>query len=209
MQVSLQLAETRERVAHGRAHPDGPVERRGAGERLAGHRRRRPPTADDHGVGGDTCRSDAASATAPPSSSPQAGRSSLLALDQYYTYEGLLLGVPTREMNQEMMDRLIARYVHPAEYGVPLLLEPEQQPLDVPAHIHRLGTPARLPSVTCIASFNSGRPASDTDDIWSVLRVIWFQDEFAFPIADRALRADRRDRLGDARDGLGALTPRA
>ena len=58
----------------------------------------------------------------------------LLALDQYYTYEGLLLGVPTWEMNQEMMDRLIARYVHPAEYGVPLLLEPEQQPLEVPDH---------------------------------------------------------------------------
>ncbi len=111
----------------------------------------------------------------------------LLALDQYYTYEGLLLGVPTWEMNQEMMDRLIARYVHPAEYGVPLLLEPEQQPLDVPEHRHVLGTPATLPSVTCIARFNSDGQRG-TDDVWSVLRVIWFQEEFAFPVEDRALR---------------------
>jgi hypothetical protein len=111
----------------------------------------------------------------------------LLALDQYFTYEGLLLGVPTREMNQEMIDRLIARYVHPAEYGVPLLLEPEQQPLDVPEYRHVDGTPATLPSVTCIARFNSDGQLG-TDDIWSVLRVIWYQEEFAFPIDGRALR---------------------
>lgn len=88
-------------------------------------------------------------------------------------------------MNQEMIDRLIARYVHPAEYGVPLLLEPEQRPLDVSEHRQAHGTPAALPSVTCIARFNSDGQLG-TDDIWSVLRVIWYQDEFAFPIADRA-----------------------
>ena len=93
----------------------------------------------------------------------------LLALDQHYTYEGLLAGIPTREMNQDMMDRLIAVYVRPAEYGVPLLLEPEQQPLDVPEHRHVDGTPATLPSVTCIARFNSDGQLG-TDDIWSVLR---------------------------------------
>ena len=111
----------------------------------------------------------------------------LLALDQYYTYEGLLLGVPTQEMNQEDMDRLLAEYVRPAEYGVPLLLQPTQQPLEVPQHRPVHGTPATLPSVTCIARFNSGGQLG-TDDIWSVLRVIWFQEGFAFPIEDRALR---------------------
>ena len=111
----------------------------------------------------------------------------LLALNQYYTYEGLLLGVPTWEMNQDIMDRLIARYVRPEEYGVPLLLEPEQKPLDVPEHRQVHGTPAALPSVTCIARFNSDGKLG-TDDIWSVLRVIWFQEGFAFPIEDRALR---------------------
>ena len=111
----------------------------------------------------------------------------LLALDQYYTYEGLLAGIPTREMNQEMMDRLIARYVHPAEYGVPLLLEPEQRPLDAPEHRPVHGTPAALPSVTCVARFDSDGQLG-TNDIWSVLRLIWFQEDFAFPIEDRALR---------------------
>jgi len=111
----------------------------------------------------------------------------LLAIDQYGTYEGLLLGVPTTRMNQEMMDELRVRYLRPGEYGVPLLLEPEQRPLDVPPHVHRMGTPAELPAVTCIARLMSDGLAG-TDDIWSVLRVIWFQDDFAFPIAERALQ---------------------
>ena len=111
----------------------------------------------------------------------------LLALDQYGTYEGLLMGIPTREMNQEKMDKLRARYIIPGEYGVPLLLEPEQRPIDVPPHIHRIGTSEELPAVTCIGRFISGG-LQGTDDIWSVLRVIWYQDDFAFPIAERAMQ---------------------
>jgi hypothetical protein len=104
--------------------------------------------------------------------------------------EGLLAGVPTREMNQRIIDRLIAQYVNPAEYGVPLLLEPEQQPIDVSERRSIRGTPAKLPSVTCIARFNSDGQLG-TDDIWSVLRLIWFQDQFAFPIEDRVLQQIR------------------
>jgi hypothetical protein len=111
----------------------------------------------------------------------------VIAIDQSYTYEGLLLGVPTTSMNQAMMDRLRMRYVRPGEYGVPLLLEPEQRPIDVPSHVQRMDTPAELPAVTCIARLMSDGLAG-TDDIWSVLRVIWFQDDFAFPIAERVLR---------------------
>ena len=114
----------------------------------------------------------------------------LLALDQHYTYEGLLAGIPTREMNQDMMDRLIAGYVRPAEYGVPLLLEPMQQQLEVSPHRPHRGTATRLPLVTCIARFDSDGQLG-TDDIWSVLRVIWFQDEFAFPIEERVLQQIR------------------
>lgn len=112
---------------------------------------------------------------------------SLLALDQSGTYEGLLAGIPTREMNQRKMDELRARYIRPGEYGVPLLLEPEQRPLEIRPNTPVRGTPAQLPHVTCIARFISDG-LQGTDDIWSVLRVIWFQDDWAFPIAGRALR---------------------
>jgi hypothetical protein len=111
----------------------------------------------------------------------------LIALEQSYTYEGLLLGVPTWEMNQDMMDRLIARFVDPGGYGVPLLFEPEQRPIDVSPHAQPRGTPAALPAITCVGRFRSDR-LSGGDDVWSVLRLIWFQDDFAFPIDGRALK---------------------
>ena len=111
----------------------------------------------------------------------------LQAIDQWRTYEGLLLGTPSREMNQDMMDRLVKRYTRPNEYGTPLLLEPEQRRLEVPPNVHVSGTPSKLPRVTCVARLISDSLLGDRHYIWSVLRVIWFQDEFAFPIAERAL----------------------
>ena len=91
----------------------------------------------------------------------------LLAIDQFPTCEGLLLGIPTREMNQSDMDRLVARFIQPGGYGVPLLLEPEQRPIDVSRRVPPAGTPAALPAITCIARFMSGK-LHGTDDIWSV-----------------------------------------
>lgn len=108
----------------------------------------------------------------------------LVAIDQFPTYEGLLVGVPTREMNQHMMFELTARYLDPAGYGAPLILEPEQTPIDGSGASSR-GTPAALPGVTCVARFMSDG-LEGSGDIWSSLRVIWYQDEFALPIADLA-----------------------
>jgi len=44
------------------------------------------------------------------------------------------------------------------------------------------GEPAALPHVACIARFQSYQPARDTTKDFSVLSVIWFQADFAFPI---------------------------
>ncbi len=109
-------------------------------------------------------------------------RIQLLALDQSLTYEGLLLGVPTRELNRRMMDHLIASHADPNGYGGPYLIEPEQRPLEVPPRHPVNGTPASLPGITCIARFMSNAIRRDPDCIWSVLRVIWYQEDFAFPI---------------------------
>ena len=44
------------------------------------------------------------------------------------------------------------------------------------------GDAQRLPSVTCLAHIESGRPARDNRLMMSCLTVVWFQDVFAFPI---------------------------
>jgi hypothetical protein len=119
------------------------------------------------------------------------GRSiELVAIDQSRTYARLLAGAPTRRMNQRIMDGLIARYVEPGGYGVPLLLEPDQRMAADSATgagsdaAAASDPPAALPPIVCVARFMSSG-VGGTGDIWSVLRVIWFQDDFAFPIDQR------------------------
>jgi hypothetical protein len=108
----------------------------------------------------------------------------LVAIDQSHTYARLLVGVPTRGTNQRIMDGLVARFVDPGGYGVPLLLEPEERMADEWATAAEDDAPAALPPITCVALCMSGG-LSGTGDIWSALRVIWFQDDFAFPIDGR------------------------
>ena len=111
------------------------------------------------------------------------GRSiKLRHLEQYLTYGGLLLGYPTREMNRQTIERLMTSHTPPKGDEAAYLVKPAETPFELPAGAHRHGTPARLPTVTCIASFLSDRLRHRPDEIWSALTAIWFQDEFAFPI---------------------------
>ena len=54
-----------------------------------------------------------------------------LQLDQYLTYEGLLAGYPTQELNQEILERLVAKHTQPEGFGRPYLIKPVQEPLSV------------------------------------------------------------------------------
>jgi hypothetical protein len=54
--------------------------------------------------------------------------------------------------------------------------------LDLPAAHHRPGTPAALLSITSIARFMPDVLPHDAESIASAMRVIWLQDDFAFPI---------------------------
>ena len=103
-------------------------------------------------------------------------------LEQFWTYGGLLAGHPSREMNRRIMDQLVARRTRPKGYGVPMLLEPLETPVEKIPSDTDWSTAADLPAITCIAQFISDVLPDDTDSIASTLCVIWFQDEFAFPI---------------------------
>jgi len=75
-----------------------------------------------------------------------------------------------------------AHYRHPEGYGKPYVIEPIETLLELPETHRRSGTTAALPSITCIAGFMSDVLPYDAESIASVLRVIWFQGDFAFPI---------------------------
>lgn len=123
------------------------------------------------------------------------------SLRQWYVYAGLLDGVPSREIN----DRIVANIVAEARTKIdhePYLVPPKQTPLPAPPN-RTDPERVRLPSIACVAHLFSYRPASDPKMDCSELIVIWFQEHYAFPIAEeaeRALKAIDWARL--ARDGL-------
>lgn len=117
----------------------------------------------------------------------------LSSLRQSNVYDGLLEGLPTREMNRETIDY----YVEDARDRTgrqPFLIEPVQTPIEYEGR-YPFGEPAKLPPIVCVAELvSSGR----TPLYSSHLTVIWFQDDYAFPIdtgAEATIRAIEWERV--------------
>jgi hypothetical protein len=120
-----------------------------------------------------------------------AGQTAILhALHQSLTYGGWLEGRPWREWN----DRIIAGSLSRAEQycpsgAKPVLITPERRPyLRDPSENKisqefRRHEPEWLPLVTCVAVLH-GPVARDQSKHIGVLTVVWFQSEFAPPIAE-------------------------
>ncbi len=109
----------------------------------------------------------------------------LVELRQELVYHGLLEGLPTREMNQGIIDQLRDDARERAGGHVPYVIEPVQTPIDYPGR-YPFGDPAMLPVIACVGDFEShGR------DVMYLTRltVIWFQDDYAFPLGDAARAA--------------------
>lgn len=110
------------------------------------------------------------------------GRIVLLeSLKQWHVYAGLLEGVPTRARNDAELQRLVdeSRRQHGHE---PFLITPVQERIQI-ERSHRRGEPARLPAIGCIGRFYSHQPARDRGMDCSDLTIIWFQDDYAFPLS--------------------------
>lgn len=100
---------------------------------------------------------------------------------QYLTYDGQLEGLPTEEMNEQELQHLLARYKDQPYPGASYLIRPTERRIEYSdTDPYPFGTPSALPGVTCISRFESREFASDQP--FSGLVVIWFQQEFAFPI---------------------------
>ena len=106
-----------------------------------------------------------------------------MELRQYLTYERLLEGLPTEEMNKERLEHLLASQRNQSYRAAPNLITPVEKTIEYAREKpYPFGKPAALPGVTCIGRFESLEPARDQNCDLSGLVVIWFQDEFALPI---------------------------
>lgn len=101
------------------------------------------------------------------------GTISCSSLRQWRTYTGLLEGLPTRQMNERDIEHLLKQERDRGWWaGEPYLVPPVVRSIEYDGK-YPFGVPEALPHVTCVARYIS-YPAE--------LTVIWFQQEFAFPI---------------------------
>lgn len=102
-------------------------------------------------------------------------------ISQSYTYGGLLEGLPTTRMN----DYILASVKEEAKKFCGLdeiyLIEPQQTPIPYDGK-YPFGTPMSLPSVICIIKIWYYTTFRDKEKDFSCLGIIWFQNDYAFPI---------------------------
>lgn len=111
----------------------------------------------------------------------------LSKFEQRYTYEGLIEGLPSREMNDRTLARI--RKNPPDGSTAVYLIEPVQTPIVID-HPYPFGTPASLPPIQVTAWFES-RWVRDPQEDYSLLVIVWFQDEFGYPFAPEILEGLR------------------
>ena len=107
----------------------------------------------------------------------------LCSLDQYRTYGGLIEGLPTKEINEEIIMRAVAEAKK--HYDIePYLIQPTQQLYKPERYEDRRGDdiPMTIPNIICVGVFESKKPARDFAHDISMITIVWFQNAFAFPI---------------------------
>jgi hypothetical protein len=113
----------------------------------------------------------------------------LQSLEQQSVEAGRLEGLPTRQSNEAFIKYTTAearaRDRHP-----PFLIPPEQR--SIPHFVnYAFGEPATLPAICCIGRFVSDKTGRIATADYSSLTIIWFQDDYAFPISNEAMQAIR------------------
>lgn len=102
-------------------------------------------------------------------------------LFQWPTYAGLLEGLPTKKINKRIIERVESRALELCYMDKYFMIEPAEVLLDYPQK-YLFGTPAKLPIITCVASLRHSNPINNMNERFSALVLIWFQNEYCFPI---------------------------
>ena len=101
-------------------------------------------------------------------------------LNQWRTYSGLIEGLPVERMNNEIIRRTLDEAKELNTHNPVHLIEPVLTPIPYEGK-YPFGTPISLPHITCVADLLCFSPAKGSGD-YSTLTVVWFQDDYAFPI---------------------------
>ncbi len=103
------------------------------------------------------------------------------SLHQWRTYGGLLEGLPTDKMNANILKRVEEEARKHTYASAVYIIKPEQIPIPYD-RVYSFGTPMEMPPITCVASFTSHKPARNQQMDGSRLTIVWYQEEYAFPV---------------------------
>lgn len=113
---------------------------------------------------------------------------SIDTLYQAKTYGGLLEGVPTKRLNDQIIERVKNKAREMAHGIMPVtIIEPKTRKI-LGLENNVFGKSIALPGVYCIAEIISSQTFKDPSKDGSGLMVIWFQDTFAWPIQEDVLQ---------------------
>ena len=103
------------------------------------------------------------------------------SIKQWHTYSGLLEGMPTTKMNSQILSGVKEDAKKFCGFKEIYVIEPEQTPILFEGK-YPFGDPASLPGVACIAEIWHYLPFRDETKDFSALGLVWFQNDYAFPI---------------------------
>ncbi|WP_372369353.1 hypothetical protein [Candidatus Uabimicrobium sp. HlEnr_7] len=105
---------------------------------------------------------------------------SLVSLEQYEVYEGLLEGCPTQKMNDKKIKMFLKQAEDNYSWCNCYLVKPQRKKIE--RKKSPFGISELLPQIVCIGRFSSLDPAKEKDSDLSMLVIVWFQNKFALPI---------------------------
>ena len=108
-------------------------------------------------------------------------QASIRSIKQRLTYDGLLEGLPTKEMNARILVGIKEDAKKFCQLNEVYLIDPEQKSIEYNGR-YPFGEPAQLPNVICIVELRCNSVFKDKTKDYSALGLIWFQDNFIFPI---------------------------
>jgi hypothetical protein len=117
-------------------------------------------------------------------------------ISQHRTYWGLLEGLPHPEMNEKIIESCLERARIKLGFEVePVLICPPETPIkaninpndNFRKHYYERYPPVKIPDIAIISVWNCYEPARNPDKMASALKIVWFQDKFAFPIDENII----------------------
>mgnify|MGYP001436869681 CR=1 FL=1 len=109
------------------------------------------------------------------------------SIKQRLTYDGLLEGLPTKKLNETILIGIKEDAKKFCQLDEVYLIEPLQKQIKYDGE-YPFGDPYELPNVICIVEVSYYTTFRDESKDYSGLGIIWFQENFLFPIEDAILQ---------------------